>query len=81
MKKMYEVPDCFIESFALSDSIAAGCTSFVKLGPGDLSHEACADYPVIPDSNGTVVSTMGIPFYDLSCTCELTSSDGTLITS
>ena len=79
MKKVYSAPTLAVEVYALDACIAMNCGTIVKMGPGDMSHEAC-DYDwgfqsLMPglDVNSTPLQTS---FYEDSRNCNCYYSAG-----
>lgn len=88
MKKLYAKPMIEIESYVLSDAIAAGCGKTVNLGPQGLTIDACSDFEgsfdvktVNPNAKSIGGTT---PFYSdgqADCDCYYSSGGITYLTS
>ena len=82
MKIGYEKPVMEFEEYELDTAIAAGCTTIVSLGPGDGLNRVCDEYIQELSLRSRSNPAMDGPtFYEGSCSCYLTSSGSTLLTS
>lgn len=83
MMKVYEKPSIEFEAYELNATIASGCDDKVSLGPAAPGYVVCDEYKEIP-MTVTLFSAYqpgDAPFYDESCTCDLSSQGRNLFTS
>lgn len=84
MMKVYEKPSIEFEAYELNATIASGCVDKVSLGPAAPGYEVCDEYKEIPMPTVSLFSAYqpgDAPFYDESCTCDLSSQGRNLFTS
>ena len=84
MKMGYEKPMIEFEEYELNAAVASGCTTTVTLAPeawvyNGKSYGICEEYIQTLDVDGSV-SNSGCWFKE-SCSCYLSSGNGTLLTS
>ena len=90
MKKQYSKPSLEVEVYQLNAALAAGCTTYVNMGPGTVDgvYPMCSDYEGSM-GDGEIEWSMRprggtTPFYDDQnqyCSCYYTSGGQILVTS
>lgn len=87
MKKLYTKPMIEIESYVLSDAIAAGCGKSVSLGPEAPGYTICDEFKdafEVMSVNPKARTSGGTPFYAdgaANCDCYYSSGGGIYFTS